>query len=141
MSTKKSNEQRIADHLNDLLKKAQPVKLSEDGQRVYDGDATRCAELRDAASKLAQANRRAADMAEIVNAAKERRPADLYAPAYDAVEANNVGYIRWAHTRRLHVAVQDQVVAMIDRSNQAAQEEYERYRLACEQGVAVPPTA
>lgn len=141
MGTKKSNESRIADHLNDLLKKAQPVKLNTDSQRIYDGDATRCAELRDAASALAQDNRRAVDLAEIANAAAEHRPADLYAPCYDAVEACNWGYIRWPHTKRLHLAVQDQVVAMIARSNQAAQDEYEQYRLACEQGVAVPPTA
>jgi len=139
MSTKKSNESRIADHLNALLIAAEPAQLA-DTERIWGGAATRRAELRDAASEMAQTNRRAVDLAEIAAAARERRPADLDAPRYDAIEANKWGHIPWAHTHRLHVAVHDQVVAMIARSNQDAQDEYERYRLACEQGVAVPPT-
>lgn len=75
---------------------------------------------------------------EILAAAREKRVAKILdgeMRSY-AVDSNPRQY--WTVRELFDVAVRD-VQAAIDADNKRREEAYERYRVACEQGVAVPP--
>ena len=89
---------------------------------------------------------------EIRRAASERRDADTYTGEVlsrddDGEPIGGYGLLYWGqvnghadHAGGIALAlVMDQIVAEIARHNQMAHDRYEAYRLACEQGVAVPP--
>ena len=71
---------------------------------------------------------------EISAAARERRTADVNFPVYPGYFELGKG----AHRIAYELAMPE-MQAIADRYNAATEAEYEAYRLACEQRVAVPP--
>jgi len=140
---------QIADHLNELLKNAKPFRMYwPDGGRVgpmEDAGAKPFSHSRNAAKSLSdrlqpiiQAATEATDLIEIADAARERREADLIDPTYSSHNwANPCAH---EHTARIWRACRQQIDAAIEADNAERAAAYERYRAACEQGIALLPS-
>lgn len=80
---------------------------------------------------------------EIIAAAKEKREANVNAPdwgnSYWAGQISASNSIPWAATKARWEIARPVIDALIATHNVASTNAYETYRIACEQGVAVPP--
>ncbi len=138
-----TEEERIANHLNILLCRATAYHWT-DG--YLDGGPVGTLKRHDAESdKLLWARLEpilavatiATDLAEIAVAATERRHANLNRP-----DVNPHAWrmsIPWAGSQQLWDACRPQLEACVNQFNVETAATYELFRLACSQGVAVPP--
>lgn len=132
---------KTAKHLNYLLKRAEPVTVNEEAL-LSGGMKEIRRQLCNKASELAMRDyEEQVTFREIVDAAIERRPADVNAPTANGTrcDAHDRNVIPWPHTRRIHLAAIDAIRCMVATDNAKREAEYEAYRLACEQGTARPP--
>jgi cobalamin biosynthesis Mg chelatase CobN len=132
---------KTAKHLNALLYRVNdPVKITHENgyQAEIKGQNTAAVnEISSAAISAAQRALPVAQREEIVEAARTRRAAVLRAEikhlcAYEHENGSTV------YAGAIMLALPE-IQAMIDRVNAADRAAYENYRIACEQGVAVPP--
>lgn len=140
---------KTAERLNLLLRASEPVVLNELNVPTGDvllcnGDASNLADKLWAALKpILESSVPIVTAAEIRDAAANRRHADVlhveFGP-YNWRQRRESG-IPWAFTAKLWAHCRPQIQAAIDADNAARMAEYEAYRVACEQGVAVPPAA
>jgi hypothetical protein len=138
-----------ARHLNTLLRRAVPFALKEDhrdfifvespnNHRIYLTSEIEeiAADLATRAHQIVLSHYPAALAQAISEAASARLPLVTF-------EAQN--FYWWLPNGNVggRIAVDmslPEITAMVEADNQQRAAEYERYRLACEQGVAVPPT-
>ena len=128
-----------AHHLNRLRLLSRPIESSTNGGWP---DFTCPDDIRDNVAGIANAilvrHRPAAQAAEIRAAAKEGRIAETTAAAFVrdvyGVRIRDTGLVR-----ALWGIAKDEVLAAFAADNARRLAEYEAYRIACEQGVAVPP--
>lgn len=132
---------KTAEHLNKLLRSACPLQISDTGSLhemrdgrplVSDSHPRRLGILRalnDALLTIVPL----AISAEIMDAAENKREANINAPLlWESVPSYYIG------PRLLKMALPSARLA-VEASNAEAARLYETYRLACSQGVAVPP--
>jgi hypothetical protein len=137
---------QIAEHLNQLLARSIPIEhytsaagmLACHTTQAQLAVATRL--YHDHIKPILAANLFAAQREELVAAADERRKTDLFCVEYEPSSWHGIP-VPWAFTRRLWDYCAIQINAAIDGDNAHRLAEYERYRLAVQQGVAVPPGA
>lgn len=119
--------EKTAGHLNYLHREAEPTILKRGPAGV---DVTR-GSLTKAIKAVGKRHMDDAIAEEIRRAATEKRKADVYgsytlnAQHNDEAIATDLGW--------------DEMVAVVGADNTRRELEYEAYRLACSQGVAVPP--
>lgn len=137
---------KTADRLNYLLERSEPVGIYSTGV-VFGGYEKERSRLADELSALAHApqNEERVTAAEVQRCAERRIQVDLCAPTFTGYLVR-AGYQRepyvaipWAHTARLHAAIQEQAAAIVKADNERRLAAYETYRIACAQNVAVPP--
>ncbi len=136
---------KTAEHLNRLQDLSAPVKFTDrnvpKGSVLWDGssvsDVANRLEKRIAA--IIEAQIPAETAAEIREAAAERRTADVLHVVFHVYDWRRCDAIPWYFTKRLWAACRSQIAEVIKADNEARLAEYEAYRKACEQGVAVPP--
>lgn len=129
---------KTLNHLNKLFSLARPVVLSKNftisGSANDQGEAL-WPRLQECAKKYnAEMIRQ-----EIIRAAKEKVIGDTCNPTYSYHDARSLSSIPWNGTLRQWILARKEIDAIIEADNQRRVDEYEVYRLACEQGVAVPP--
>jgi hypothetical protein len=131
--------QETARHLNALRAAAAEVTFEVEEVRLeLNGPHTPalCRQIEAAVNAMGPEAQRQ----EIVEAASERTEAGV---AYDTMIGSNwVGDYACLRGRvgyRAALLAREQIVAIISAHNAATASAYEAYRLACEQGVAVPP--
>lgn len=136
---------QTAEHLNYLRDRARPVELSSNCVPTGDvlfthGQVSAIAQSLSATiDNILAANESAIVAAEIRDAAHERREASVLHVAFSPYWWHSHDEIPWDFTRRLWIACRPQIEAAIAADNAVREAEYEAYRLACEQGVAIPP--
>ena len=136
----------IAAHYNKLRDRATPFTLSSLGKPTRDdwhsglSRATMAEQGRELSERIESLLKtREADwqMHEIATAAQERREADVIAPDYSSQWWADV--IPWEATERFWQFCHAEIVACIAAYNAETLADFERYRAACEQGLAIPP--
>lgn len=134
--------QDTARHLNQLHKAASPVTLKESSEGIILQPAP--AAIIQQIKAIVGAHDQSALVAEIREAAGERRAAHTHVSFGFFTGLNNLpaGAAKILCSdlslRAFRLAL-PQIRAAIDTYNVATQAAYESYRIACEQGVAVPP--
>jgi hypothetical protein len=128
-----------ARHLSMLLARSKPI--------IRDGDKWHHSSLswdyiRDIIKPIETANDAAAQAEEIRAAARERRDCSHFACGIGHSSPNMVEWHQYGGYSRILLGLcSDQIDAAIAADNARRLAEYEAYRAACEQGVAVPPEA
>lgn len=133
------DQKKIADHLNRLREHATPYEITD--------QATICKGCKEVDDQLYQRLRPIIEAAEpalndmeIALAAKEKREADLCRPSYGPYEwRRNLYVIPWKATEQLWLYCLPQLKEAVAAFNKEREQEYEQYRQACMQGVAVAP--
>lgn len=126
---------KTAEHYNKLLKLATPATLNETGDIRLRHDYCR-GTLQARANDIMNKYIDAAIAAELAEAASEKREAAVFIGESYERKTNNPTRAE----KKLWVMAQAEVRAMVEADNARRLEDYERYRLACAQGVAVPPS-
>jgi hypothetical protein len=131
-----------AKYLNKLLKQAVPVTLQTkpEGILLYPHNA----EIADRIGVIVESHVTQALIEEIQDAAKERRAVNTHASyvfycGLSGLESGCSKLICSALSYRAHKLALPEIEAVLAAHNAATLAAYESYRLACEQGVAVPP--
>lgn len=137
-----------ARRLDSLLALSAPVTLSENcvpsGSvlREYNGQPSAVAKsLHVAIAAIIARNTPACVAVEIQDAARERRQCDTTDPEFSPHDWAKRTEIPWSFTRKIWEYSRAEIQSVIDCDNRRRAAEYETYRIACEQGVAVPPAA
>ena len=133
---------KTLNHLNKLLQRSYPIKLNK-FHMIESGDQSVLEELWPALLIIAKKYTSEMVRQEIINAAKEHREGDVCDPewSYNSAKSNyfkNSG-IPWSATKRMWDLARVEIDAAIAANNKQRLNEYEAYRKACEQGVAVEP--
>jgi hypothetical protein len=133
--------EKTAQHLNHLRQQAAPLRLTDNLIPHGGTKETRC-QLQVKLQPILEAAMPEALRQEIIAAAKERREANTSCPEFSCYswEHYRDKQIPWELTRRLWFLCADHIRAAVDLLNESNQARYEGYRLACEQGVAIPPS-
>ena len=122
----------IAERLNLLLELSRPYSVDDTGMINY-GNRTNDKELWDRLQPILENCGNYVDKMEIINAAKERRTAQIYRPAITPNYWRS--RIMWTHSARLWKYCAPQIKAVVDAFNEEKRNEYEIYRSKCEAGV------
>jgi hypothetical protein len=124
-------------YLNTLFKTSRPIVLHASG--YIEGPVP--SSLWDNMEKIEESCTDEATRQEIISAAKEKRLAsDCYITWATSHHAGSmIKGIPWQDTARRWEIAKPQIQALIDSYNTKTLSAYETYRIACEQGVAVPP--
>jgi hypothetical protein len=143
----KQMNNRTAQHLNELLRRtSKPItleleKAGDYGLRLAGGSDAEISAIYAYIEACRVRVEPQATAEEIRNAAAQHRIADIYTG--DTEESLTYwGQVNNHHAHAGGIALRlciDEIRAEITRLNAAAAEQYEAYRIACEQGVAVPP--
>lgn len=125
-------------HLNKLEKLSHPILLSPEFS-VDPSDQAR--KLWPALTDVARNYEPEMVRQEIIRAAQTRQQADSCNPSWPYCYATDARYsaIPWAATKRQWELARAELDAVIAADNAQRLAAYEAYRVACEQGVAVPP--
>jgi hypothetical protein len=137
---RKAMNEKTAQHLNELRRQATPLQLT--GNLVpHGGTEDTRRQLQERLHPIFEAAKPEALRQEIIEAAKEMREAETNCPEFTCYswEHYRNKQIPWELTRRLWFLCGDQILAAVKALNEETESQYETYRLACEQGVAVPP--
>jgi dGTP triphosphohydrolase len=132
---------KTAQHLNELLKQSKPLLLT-DKLIPHGGTEETRLQLQERLQPIFKACMPEVIRQEIMEAAKEKRQAETNAPEFTCFswEHYRARDIPWKLTKRLWWICEDQIRATVKAINASSQCRYEGYRLACEQGVAIPPS-
>ena len=135
---------KTAQYLNELFRRAKPVTILEGTECIRGGYLVNQS-LLDELERLEQSGNDEMVRQEIVKAAIEHREACINAPDWvsgdkcDCYTWMGRPAIPWEATARRWAVVKPRIQAALDAHNAKTMAEYESYRIACEQGVAVPP--
>lgn len=130
-----------ARHLSRLLSRATPITLTtpeDDVAHIV------CGPLdwqygRDLIDPVLRRHTAAAQAEEIRAAARERREAYAYASTVTHASTTQCRVYRHGYAAILWEIALPEIEAVIEADNARRLAEYEAYRAACEQGVAIPP--
>lgn len=125
----------IANHLNKLLSLSSQYVYS--CGRIDMGHRENDEKLYKRIKPILDAALESCDLMEISQAAKERREANLI--RVDVTPTFWRTNIPWKSSQQLWDYCSEQIAAAVDQFNRETMQEYENYRIACEQGVAVAP--
>lgn len=129
---------KVAEHLTRLLKRSAPIV--GDGERKWSHPSLPWTEIRDLILPVEQRHKDAAQAEEIRAAARERREASGYARGIGHESPNAVAWHPGGgYGLILLTMCRPEIDAVIAADNARRLAEYEAYRAACEQGVAVEP--
>lgn len=126
-----------AAHLNRLRKRREPVSLNTGG--VPCGPPFLLGEIKSQVEQILNAAKPAVLAAMIREAAQKGEEAPTGFVDSGPHWWNKDGH-PWETTARLYKECAAELTALFDRDNAARLAEYEAYRAACAQGVAVPPS-
>lgn len=127
-----------ANHLTKLFLRSAPIQ--RDGNQAWTHPHLSHQHMLDLIKPIEDRNREQAQQAEIRAAASERREAAGFACGICHRDAHSVAWHPYGGFAQILFAICEPEIEMaIRRDNGRRLAEYEAYRLACEQGVAVPP--
>lgn len=137
---------KTAKHLNDLRELATPITRHEPKDRDGPDDALayfrwlNYERLSRVVNRVYETHDAAALAAEIREAAKGRRPAATHRPSHHYHKDGEICIRSYGYGGIVWAMGEAEIAAAFAADNARRLAEYEAYRLACEQGVAVPPS-
>lgn len=136
---------KTAKHLNLLRDLATPITRHDPKDCDGPDDALayfrwlNCEDLSRVVSRVYETHDAAALAAEIRAAAKDRREALVHRPSNCHHKSGEICIRSYGYGGTIWAMSEAEIVAAFEADNARRLAEYEAYRLACEQGVAVPP--
>lgn len=127
--------EKVLIHLNELFLLARPIVLGAD---FCVNNLTQSESLWPVLIACAKKYYPEMIRQEIISAAKKRELGKIVNPEFSFHDARNGG-IPWETTAKIWKLARKEIEAIVEADNKRRTDEYENYRLACEQGVAIAP--